>query len=69
MADPQTLTAGQKALFAVALVLAIAACAIELLVLMDIMSPRWGSIGGGLIVLSLALSVIWRGWRRGLRRP
>jgi len=58
--DNRTRSAGQKGLLAVCLVLAIAAVVIELMVLMDRLPRAWGSIGGGFIVLSLALSVIGR---------
>lgn len=63
--DMRDRSAAQKALLAVCLVLAIAAVVLELMVLMDRLPSTWGSIGGGLIVLSLALSVIGRRLARG----
>ena len=58
--------AAAKIAIGVALVLAIAAVVIELLVLFDRVPRVWGTIGGSLVVLAIAISLIgqWAAKRR-----
>ena len=66
MADPaaSARTPAQKVALAVAILLAIAAIVIELLVLFDRLPSSMGTIGGSLIILSLAISVVGRALAR-----
>ena len=71
MADPDASvrTPAQKIALAVAILLAIAAIVIELLVLFDRLPSSMGTIGGSLIILSLAISVIGRAVARRTPPP
>jgi len=53
-------TPARKVAVAIAIVLAIVALIIELLVALDRLPDRWASIGGGFVILALAVSVIGR---------
>ena len=57
-------TPARKAAIAVAMVLAIVAVVIELLVALGRLPDRWASIGGGFVILALAVSVIGRSLAR-----
>ena len=57
-------TRAQKIVIGLSIVLAVAAIVIELLVILDRLPSWMGTLGGSLIILSLATSVVGRGLGR-----
>ena len=67
MNDSTARPTGQKVVIAIAMVMAIAAVVIEVLVLLDRAPSSLANIGGGLIILAIAVSVVGRGLGRTKR--